>query len=77
MNTLKAAFHYRQDFHTEQNDHRPTSPVFNTTEPWQHQNQTTWSAALEDTFHVTPDVDLVGASAMANIGSTGLKSTTT
>ncbi len=60
MNALKAAFHYRQDFHTEQNDNRPTNPVFNSTEPWQHQNQTTWSAALEDTFHVTPSVDLVG-----------------
>ncbi|MEH6952452.1 hypothetical protein V4R08_14130 [Nitrobacter sp. NHB1] len=26
MNTLNAAFHYRQDFHTEWNDNRPTSP---------------------------------------------------
>jgi iron complex outermembrane receptor protein len=60
MNTLKAAFHYRQDFHSEQNDNRPTSPTFHFTEPKQNQNQTTWSAALEDTFHVRPNFDLVG-----------------
>jgi iron complex outermembrane receptor protein len=60
MNTLKAAFHYRQDFHTEWNDNRPTSPTFHFTEPKQNQSQATWSAALEDTFHVTSNFDLVG-----------------
>src|SRR6185437_2715199 len=60
MNTLKAAFHYRQDFHTEWNDNRPTSPTFHSTEPKQNQSQTTWSAALENTFHVRPNFDLVG-----------------
>ena len=60
MNTLKAAFHYREDLHTEWNHNRPTSAQFSNIEPRQDQTQTTWSAALENTFHVTPDVDLVG-----------------
>lgn len=60
MNTLKAAFHYREDLHTEWNHNRPTSAQFSNVEPRQDQTQTTWSAALENTFHVTPDVDLVG-----------------
>lgn len=62
LNTLKAALHYRNDSHVEWNHNRPTNgnPAFNVIEPRQHQEQTTWSVALEDTFHVTPDVDLVG-----------------
>jgi len=60
MNTLKGAFHYRQDFHTEWNDNRPTNPIFHSTEPKQNQAQTTWSVALEDTFHLRPNFDLVG-----------------
>ena len=60
MNTLKGTFHYRQDFHTEWNDNRPTNPIFHSTEPKQNQAQTTWSVALEDTFHLRPNFDLVG-----------------
>lgn len=59
-NSLKAALHYRQDFHTEWNDNRPTNPAFRSVEPKQNQSQTTWSAALEDTFHVTNNFDLIG-----------------
>ena len=62
MNTLKAAFHYRQDVHNEWQHHHPTnsSPVINFVEPKQQQAQTTWSAALENTFHLTRNFDLVG-----------------
>lgn len=59
MNTLKAAFHYRADFHTEWNHNRPTSPL-SSIEPKQNQSQTTWSIAAENTFHVTSNFDLVG-----------------
>lgn len=59
MNTLKAAFHYRADYHTEWNFNRPTSPM-NSTEPKQHQSQTTWSVAAENTFHATSNLDFVG-----------------
>src|SRR5690606_34349929 len=59
MNTLKTAFHYRQDFHAEWNHNRPTHPTMAMLEPRQNQAQTTWSIAGEDTFHVTPDFDLV------------------
>jgi iron complex outermembrane receptor protein len=58
-NTLKAAFHYRTDVHTEQQTSRPTHPTLRTEEPEQEQSQYTWSAALEDTFRVTPAVDIV------------------
>lgn len=59
-NTLKAALHYRRDVHNEWNINRPTSPAFSSTEPKQEQVQTTWSMAAENTFHLTPDIDLVG-----------------
>ncbi len=58
--TLKAAFHYRNDVHTEQQTSRPTHPTLSTTEPLQEQSQYTWSLALEDTFRITPTVDIVG-----------------
>lgn len=60
LNTLKAAFHYREDFHTEWNHNSPTNPVTSFIEPKQDQTQTTWSVAVEDTFHVAPNFDLVG-----------------
>ncbi len=59
-NTLKGAMYYRTDFHTEQQINRPTNPTLSTTEPKQEQSQNTWSVALEDTFHATPAVDIVG-----------------
>jgi iron complex outermembrane receptor protein len=58
--TLKGAFHYRTDVHTEQQTSRPTHPTLSTSEPLQEQSQYTWSVALEDTFRVTPSVDIVG-----------------
>jgi iron complex outermembrane receptor protein len=58
-NTVKTAFHYRRDVHTEQQTSRPTHPTLRTEEPEQEQTQYTWSAALEDTFRVTPSIDLV------------------
>jgi iron complex outermembrane receptor protein len=60
VNTVKAAFHYRTDVHTEQQTSRPTHPTLSTTEPKQEQSQYTWSIALEDTIRVTPSVDIVG-----------------
>ena len=58
-NTLKAAFHYRTDVHTEQQISRPTHPTLSTTEPEQEQSQYTWSIAVEDTFRINPQVDVV------------------
>ncbi|MGD9536215.1 MAG: TonB-dependent receptor plug domain-containing protein [Alphaproteobacteria bacterium] len=60
MNTLKTAFHYREDVHTEWQYLRPSHPTLSSVEPKQDQEQTTWSIALEDTFHVNPNVDLIG-----------------
>jgi len=59
-NTWKAAFHHRTDVHTEQQTSRPTHPTLSSTEPEQEQSQYTWSVALEDTFRVTPSIDIVG-----------------
>jgi iron complex outermembrane receptor protein len=59
VNTLKAAFHYRTDVHTEQQISRPTHPTLSTTEPKQENSQYTWSVAVEDTFRVSPAVDVV------------------
>lgn len=56
MNTLKAAFHYRRDDHTEwQTIYSPRT--FD--EPKQSTVEDTYSIALENTFHATPTVDLV------------------
>ena len=57
--TMKAAVHYRNDFHKEWNDNRPTNATQRTVEPKQRQSQKTWSFALEDTVRVRPDVDIV------------------
>ena len=57
---MKLAAHYRTDVHTEQQINRPTHPTFSSTEPLQEQSQDTWSIAVEDTVHATPDVDVVG-----------------
>src|SRR5690606_37464383 len=58
-NTIKGAFHYRRDVHTESQTSRPTHPTLRSEEPEQEQAQYTWSVALEDTFRVTSAVDLV------------------
>jgi iron complex outermembrane receptor protein len=57
--TLKGAFHYRRDLHTEQQTSRPSHPTLSTTEPEQEQSQYTWSVAVEDTVRLTPAVDVV------------------
>ncbi len=59
MNTLKAVVHYRDDKHTEWNHNRPTSPAFSSVEPKQNQSQETWSFAAENTFHLSPSIDIV------------------
>ena len=59
-NTLKGSLYYRTDFHTEQQINRPTNPTLSTSEPVQEQSLNTWSLAAEDTFHVSPRVDLIG-----------------
>jgi iron complex outermembrane receptor protein len=58
-NTLKAAFHWRTDVHTEQQTSQPTDPLLRFTEPEQEQSQDTWSIALENTYHARPELDLI------------------
>lgn len=58
-NTLKMALFYRVDAHAEQQTSQPTDPLFVFTEPVQKQEQETWSIAVENTFHVRADLDVV------------------
>lgn len=62
--TLKASVHYRRDEHTEWNTNRvsngPVAGNNNPPEPKQKTVEDIWSFALEDTWHVSPTVDLVG-----------------
>lgn len=61
--TLKVALHYRRDEHNEwqylAKASLPATPA-NFTEPKQTTIEDTVSLALEDTWHVTPKLDLVG-----------------
>lgn len=59
-NTLKTALHFRRDVHNERNDNAPDSADLHLLEPWQKTVQDTWSVAVEDTFHATDRLDLVG-----------------
>ena len=59
-NSVKLAASYRTDVHREQQINRPTNPTLSTSEPVQQQSQHTWSMAIEDTYRVTPAVDVVG-----------------
>jgi iron complex outermembrane recepter protein len=59
-NSLKFAFHYRDDAHDEYSDNRPTSPANRNIEPVQRQSQETWSVALQNTVHVADAFDIVG-----------------
>jgi len=59
-NTIKTAFHYRNDAHVEQQTSRPTHPTLRSEEPRQEQEQYTWSVAVEDTLRLSPTVDVVG-----------------
>ncbi len=60
MNTLKVAAHYRLDNHVEHNFNRPTHPTMAFEEPLQETEEKTWSIALENTFHATKWLDIVG-----------------
>lgn len=57
--TTKAAFHWRRDRHSEYNFNRPTNPAASNTEPKQHNEEKTWSLALEHDWAATSAVDLV------------------
>lgn len=54
--TLKAALHFRRDHHTEWQ----VTDTTGFSEPKQRTSEDTYSAALEDTWHVANNVDLVG-----------------
>ncbi len=59
--TTRAAAFFRQDRHREYNDNRPTnpSPALHTIEPYQHNEEQTWSLALENTWNVSKQTDLI------------------
>ena len=61
--TLKASLHYRRDEHTEWQFLKaaslPATPA-NFTEPRQTTIENTLSLALEDTWHISPSLDLIG-----------------
>lgn len=59
MNTTKIAFHYRRDNHKS----RAYDSDLKFNSPWTESRDDTFSVALEDTFHVTGNLDvIVGAS---------------
>lgn len=66
MNTLKFAVHYRRDNHTEWNEKTNSWVGMTNTngypvkEPKQESTEDTYSFAVENTFHVTSDIDLIG-----------------
>jgi iron complex outermembrane receptor protein len=68
QHSLKLALEYRQDAHDEFNDNRPDSATQHTTEPVQHQSQHSFAAALEDTFHAAPDLDLTAGLSYESYG---------
>lgn len=55
----RAAFHWRRDRHGEYNVNRPTHPTLSSTEPEQHNEERTWSVAIEQDWAPTDTVDLV------------------
>ncbi|WP_127079915.1 TonB-dependent receptor plug domain-containing protein [Rhodomicrobium lacus] len=62
--TVKAAFHYRQDEHNERNRNYvnsgcPTGQTAPCLEPNQQSIEDTYSVALENTFHATSRIDVV------------------
>lgn len=65
--TLKASFHYRRDEHVEYDHYHVNQPgtasgpliPAGTTEPRQKNVEDMYSIAIEDTWHVTPNFDLV------------------
>jgi iron complex outermembrane receptor protein len=57
--STKAALHWRRDRHSEYNFNRPTNPTLSSTEPKQHNEERTWSLALEQSWSATGAVKLV------------------
>lgn len=59
---LKASVHYRYDEHVELNTNRGTAVSTNNNppEPKQSTVEDIWSFAVEDTWHITPTIDLIG-----------------
>lgn len=59
MNTLKASIHYRLDNHKEHDHNRPDH-ASGYVEPKQETEERNWYYALENTFHATSWLDIVG-----------------
>lgn len=81
FSTLKGAVHYRRDVHTEFDHIAPNGNAAgaNVIEPKSGNREETWSAALEYTFHITRQIDLVtGASYNRNVvlAATGVNAAT-
>jgi len=61
MNTLKGAIHFRHDAHNDGNiNYFPTNPPTTEVGEAKRQSEETWSFALENTFHATRNLDIVG-----------------
>jgi iron complex outermembrane receptor protein len=60
MNTLKGAIHYREDVHTEQDTDYTYAPFASANGPKSTESEQTWSFAVENTFHATRNLDIVG-----------------
>lgn len=60
MNTLKGAIHYREDVHSEQDTDYTYGPFISSLGPKSTESEQTWSFALENTFHATRNLDIVG-----------------
>lgn len=60
MNTLKGAIHYREDVHSEYDVDYTYAPFTSTHGPKSTESEQTTSFAIEDTFHATPFLDIVG-----------------
>lgn len=58
MDNLKGALHFRWDEHNDQSQYRISNngPWF--TSPWSHDDENTYSAAIENTFHPWQQVDI-------------------
>lgn len=61
--TLKTSLHYRRDEHVEWNTNQGSAANTNNNpaEPKQSYIESSWSLAVEDTWHVTDTVDLIGS----------------
>jgi iron complex outermembrane receptor protein len=60
MNTLKGAIHYRKDTHDEHNINYTYAPFTTTNARYKRQAEEGWSFAVENTFHATRNLDIVG-----------------